>query len=235
MRETRQTTAIGRPRTFLNIVLDASSSMGEIRDATIRLYNEFIQSQQRERADELFVTLTTFNDANKIRTVYAAKPVQEVQPLTAGSYVPEGMTALYDGVARSVLDMEAALGEKARVLTVIITDGDENDSEKYRTAAAIREFIATRQQRGNWTFVLMAAGVDLDRTAQGMGIARGNANDFSATASGIQTGMAKVDRAVRTYRQGDDMSTADFYAGAAKKWTRPTWASSPKVTLTDDD
>lgn len=218
------TVALGRPRTFLNVVLDASSSMEGPRDATIQAFNHFIDHQRSEQAtakDEVFVTLTVFSDPDRIRTHYVNRPLQEVARLTRQTYMPSGNTALYDGLVRSIVAMEQQVGEQARVLTLVITDGEENASREVTDIETVKQVVQTREARGNWTFVFLSAGQDPYGTGVSMGFQKGNVNSYDTRDVG--TALARINTAMQDYRRGDAMQTGTFYAGSAPKWKRPEW------------
>lgn len=212
--------ALGRPRTYLTIVLDASSSMEHVRRTTIDAYNAFIAQQQQasaESKDEVFASLLVFADF--VRTVYSLQPLHSLRRLDS-EYRPDGMTALYDGIATAIETTERAVGENARVLALVITDGMENNSTRVRDAAVIKQMVESRQERGNWTFIFLSAGANPFQTGHGMGFKTGNINTYKG-AVGQQLVVAS--RSVRNFRQGDDMQTDTFWAGSAEKHDRTDW------------
>ena len=78
-------------------------------------------------------------------------------------YRPDGMTALYDAIAHTVLRTDQRLQAEGRgeekVLVVVMTDGLENSSTDY-DAHAIAELVRAYDERPNWTFVYLGAGHD---------------------------------------------------------------------------
>jgi hypothetical protein len=209
--------ALARLRTYLNIVIDASSSMGAVRMATIEACNRFLEGQRHDRVDELFVTLTLFNRDVVVR--YTARPIREAPLLSEATYVPEGSTALYDGVYHTLVAMERKVGVNARVLTVILTDGEENASTEIKTVDTFRGIIRDREARGNWTFVLLAAGSNAYKNGAAMGFQKGNVQQYSA--ANVTDAIAVVARGVTGYRHADHLQTRDFYT--APKFRRPQW------------
>lgn len=212
--------AIARPRTFLNIVLDTSYSMARVRQETIDAVNAFLDGQRSDRVDELVVTLTQFSDLRKVKVCYTAKPIAEVKPLSHKTYIPDGNTALYDAVARTLVAMERQVGTQARVLTVVLTDGEDNASREVQSAEALRRIIEQYQRLGNWTFVFMAAGVSAYQYGAAMGFPSGNVSAYNAAHVG--TALATVARGVTSYRHGDAMQTTAFYTGS-RKFRRTQW------------
>jgi len=220
------TSAIARPRTFLNIVLDKSSSMGKVRQATIDAYNAFLDGQRTDRVDELFVTLTQFSDRERIEVSYRVTPIAEVRSLRLETYIPEGMTALYDGVARTLAAMEREVGSQARVLTVVLTDGNDNSSREVEGAAALAAIIREYERRGNWTFALLAADLNAYKAGATMGFAPGNVQSYAAAH--VSEALATVARGVTAYRHGDQMQTREFFT--ARKFRRTTWVQDAALS-----
>lgn len=215
--------AIARPRTFLHLVLDESSSMTDVHAETVTAVNRFLATQRGNRIDELFVSLTKFNDYDNIRTVFCGKPITDVRDLTHGDFQPGGLTALYDGILAAIeqTDRDKNVGKSDRVLIVTITDGDENHSRKVRGAPQMREIVQRYRNRGNWTFVLLSASGSATQTGSDMGMAPDNVRDF--TVQDVGTALQRVSTQVSNYRATDDLQTDTFYTQAAK-FRRTAWA-----------
>lgn len=229
LRKKDGTTALARPRTYLHFVLDESGSMAGPRSTVIAAVNDFLHSQRYQRIDELFVTATKFADPKDVVTLYKGVPIEEAPDLTTRTYRPHGGTALYDGVAQSIADATKLSGEGDRVLMVIVTDGDENASKQVTLDELLR-IKGAKEETGRWTFTLLGLGFDASHIARRLQINIGNVHQAGTPGEA----MAKVDASVRAYRQGDALSTEDFY-NPPQTWSRPNWASSPSITLTDDD
>ena len=227
-----ETNALGRPRTFLSAVLDDSSSMGSVRETTITAYNDFIRQQQEASLlakDEVFVSLTLFSDPGKVKTLYAGVPLHQVPRLTAADYrAAGGSTALYDGIAKGMTDTEQRVGEQARVLMLVITDGEENASVKVRLDR-LKQMVSQRQERGNWTFIFLSAGANPYATGHAMGFKTGNIQSYGTSAE-VGQSLVHVSSSVRSYRQSDSMQTDTFFHGEAPQHQRPNWTR----TGTDD-
>lgn len=225
------TTAIARPRTFLHLIVDASSSMGVVQDRTRAAVNEFLDSQRHARVDELFVSLSTFDTT--VKTVYVGLPIEEAPPLTPNTYRPKGMTALYDGIHAGIVETDKVAGQGDRALIVVVTDGDDTASRELH-AADLRAIVQRYRRRGNWTFVFLAANLDAQAEADRIGFPGGNVDSYVVTDEGVHTAIMRVDDKLKAYRSTDDLQTDRFYS-PAKRWKRPQWASSPNVVLTDDE
>ncbi|MFS8884848.1 hypothetical protein [Synechococcus sp. H70.2] len=66
------------------------------------------------------------------------KPIAAVPELTRETYVPRAFTPLLDAIGRGINDLESSLSKlgeadrPARVLMVVVTDGQENASREFR-------------------------------------------------------------------------------------------------------
>lgn len=219
-------TALGRPHTFLSIVIDESTSMDPTADVTRKAFNDFIAQQRAESSiskDEVFVTLTKFSWAKAVRTVFSGVPLKDVPPLTAANYAPDGDTALYDGIWKGISAIERVVGAHARVLMLVITDGEENCSREITDIAQIRQQVEEREARGNWTFIFLSAGSNPYANAASMGFQQGNVRTY---AKNLGTAMMRTGSAVQSYRRGDKMQTGTFWAGEAPQHATPEWTQT---------
>jgi hypothetical protein len=227
---TETTNKVARPRTYLNFILDESDSMKD-SPGTVSAFNEFLSGQRYARIDELFVTLTLFSSAGRVRTAYTCVPIDEVQPLTDRVYRPQGMTALYDGIVHSLRSIDKKVGRGDRVINVLLTDGDENDSER----VTLRQLLGIKREfeaRGNWSFVYLGTGTMAWAAASKMGFKPGNTDVY--TEGDVTGAIVRINENLKSYRQADDLST-DAFHHPAKRWSRPQWATGPAVVLTDDE
>lgn len=231
-----ETKALGRPRTFFTAVLDDSSSMSGARETTIKAYNDFIRQQQvasKEAKDEVFVSLTKFSDPGKVETLYVGVPLHEVPVLTERDYrTAGGSTALYDGIDKAIRDIERRVGEHARVLMLVITDGQENASVKVTDVSVIKRMVSQRQERGNWTFIFLSAGSNPYETGHAMGFRTGNIQSYG-TSKDVGQSLVHVSKSVRSYRQSDAMQTDTFFHGEAPTHERPNWTRTGTEDVED--
>ena len=157
------------------LILDESGSMEVVREATIRGFNELVQSVQglaREFADKKqVVSLTTFNGAG-IREKLFLQESSALQPLTLADYRPDSMTPLHDAIGQSVSKLRNVLTSTGavnyQVLVTVLTDGEENASKEF-TRPVIRQLIEQLKAQG-WTFTYIGANHDVDRAADGLAI-----------------------------------------------------------------
>jgi uncharacterized protein YegL len=139
-------------RVFL---LDRSGSMQSCVDDTIGGFNAFVDSQKSFGGT---MTLCLFD--HEFDIVYEKVPIDQVVPLTKETYMPRGGTALHDAMGQ-VLKMNLS----DDTMVIILTDGEENSSNKY-TAAHVKDLVDAKP----WKFVYLGANQDAVLTAQGLGI-----------------------------------------------------------------
>lgn len=163
-------------RVFL---LDRSGSMESCIDDTIEGFNTFVESQK-----EFGGTMTLCLFDHEFNTVYEKVPIDQVNPLTRDTYVPRGGTALHDAMGQ-VLKMNLS----DDVMVIILTDGEENSSNKY-TAAHVKDLVDTKP----WKFVYLGANQDAVLTAQGLGINTSMDYDTSKTPELFRALSATVTR-----------------------------------------
>ena len=112
----------------ITVVLDRTGSMQDIRDDVIGGFNGFLAAQQAEPIPAT-LTLVQFDSQDPYEVLHAARPIAQVPPLTAETYVPRASTPLYDAIGRGILDLEATVARlpeaerPAKVVFVIVTDG----------------------------------------------------------------------------------------------------------------
>ena len=191
---------------LITFILDESGSMGGIAQAARDGFNEYLQ-EQVAHGGPTWWTLTTF--ANHPKTRFAVIPGAEVRPL-GDDYSPNGMTALYDAVGRSVLKTQAyleALGDDrpSDVIVVILTDGMENASQRW-TAKQVFELVTEVEDAG-WQFVFLGANQDSWSVSQNMGIRKGAVVDWEPNAPSHKRAMYEAAHASLAYRSSKTQQT----------------------------
>jgi len=172
--------------------------MEALQSETIAGLNQFIDEQKQEPGLCTF-SLVQFN--HEVNTAISRIPIQQVRPLGAGFYQPNGYTALLDAVGSTLKTaMEThfllpAQDAPDKVLVFIITDGLENASRRY-SRAQVGGMITQLQTNKGWEFQFFGANIDAFGEAQGIGINRDQADSWDANAQGMDVMMKKMgDRA----------------------------------------
>lgn len=200
----------------ITIVLDRSGSMQSVQSDTIGGFNTLLQQQRELKGDKTLLTLIQFSTGSEI--VFNAVDIQAVAQLTKVNYQPSGCTALLDAVGDAItaagnrfVDM-APDSRPGKVLFVIITDGQENASNRYNRSR-IKEMITTQQNSYQWQFVFLGANQDSFTAADNLGILRMNTSNYYATAVGTASAFAAVSANVISYRSDtpEQVRSKSFY------------------------
>ena len=190
--------------------------MADLRDDTIGGYNTLINDQKNE-VGETNVTTVLFN--NEITTLHDCTSIQEVKPLTRDDYLPCGTTALLDAIGTTVDSVGNRLAntpEKERpykVIVAIMTDGYENASREYNKAQ-IKQKIEHQQEKYNWTFMFIGAGIDAITEGASLGIKDG----FSVSVQGTSRSTFATYDAISRMTSASKMcvNNAEFSTKAVK-------------------
>lgn len=185
-------------RTYYQIILDKSGSMNDCIESTINGFNEQMQMikslQSRLPNQEILVSLTTFNQ-DVYFDVECSIP-SELKEMTSKEnspwlntstdyvvYSPNGMTALYDAIGKSVNKIQEIAKkeiekDEATVVVVIITDGHENSSKEFKYEQ-IQSMIKELEKSNNWIFSYLSNTPDAVDYATRMNIKRENSMRYN--------------------------------------------------------
>jgi uncharacterized protein YegL len=150
-------------KTTLLILLDESGSMAQNKIETIKTFNNLLSEQQQITNDEGKIFFLTFN--TEVKWMYSDINLTDAPNLTEKDYNPNGMTALYDAIFEGVNQVNdyrktttdtTSWTELNRVICLIITDGLENASKKYKLTD-LKKLIKNHEKEGNWTFIYVGA------------------------------------------------------------------------------
>lgn len=170
--------------THVEVLLDRSGSMEEIKEDMEGGFNSFLDDQRRE-SGYATIGLTQFDTVHE--TVYAMLPVKSAPRLNLD---PRGGTALIDALCRSIDDLGTRLRTMSdnerpeKVIFVIITDGHENSSRKHRRSD-VHDRITRQRDKYQWDFVFLGANQDAIAEARSYGIPMASTMDFATSRSGI--------------------------------------------------
>lgn len=199
--------------TSINIILDESGSMEPLTDDTIGGFNGFLR-KQRELPGRATVSLTKFNSGAKV--IYTNVPLEQAGDLSRETYEPGAGTALLDAIGQAVNALKSALRETpeeerpAKVIFLIMTDGQENSSREFGKRT-IAEMIRRRREKDGWEFVFMGANVDAFAEAQALGIHRGNTIHYASSAEGTRSAFQRMSDAMSSYRSGTDSRSSSYF------------------------
>lgn len=218
------------------IVLDRSSSMVSMRDQAIELFNDQVEAiiEENEGMDTR-VSLVTFSSKVDDPKIWN-EPLDKLTKLTKRSYIPDGMTAMYDAVGMTVDKLRAlpeADDENCSFLVIVLSDGMENASREY-TSSMLASQVKKLQDKGNWTFTYLGAEQDLAEVSKATGITLDNMQLFTATDVGMAGASVSNSAGIKTYMDGRKIglkASTSFYNGKKEADVLLT-ASNMTVTTT---
>lgn len=188
------------------LIVDRSGSMGTIAKQTIMGINEFIQEQKKSDKN-VKITVALFD--NEYLLPVDGVLAENVQGFTNETYVPRGMTALYDAIGRTIDNVGNRLANTpenerpSKVLIAIFTDGYENASTDY-SSDLVKERIEHQTNKYGWDFVFIGANQDAILTAGGLGIGTGSALTYAANDVGVYNTMRSFAAYTNNLYNGDD-------------------------------
>lgn len=188
--------------TDITVVLDRSGSMSSIVEDTIGGFNTFVRGQ-KEAPGSAHLTLVQFDDQYEVN--YTAKDIQKVQELNKETFVPRGMTALYDAIGKTInstgerLRKMAEKDRPAKVIFVILTDGGENSSREYRLDK-IKEMITHQESKYSWEIVYLGANQDAFAVGQSLGVQFSKTMSWHASSAGVKGVYSNLNTRLTSYR-----------------------------------
>lgn len=183
-------------KTRIIFVLDRSGSTSKIAEEMIGGFNSFVRSQQ-EIPGEATMTLVQFDDEYLVS--YRDVPVEEVPELTAETFVPRGMTALYDAIGRALVVGRETNDPEVKTIVAILTDGEENASREFEQTG-VKNIITNVQNRLGWEVLFIGANIDVQKYSNSLGLKAGSAVRFDATMKGASDAMTTVGMATSVLR-----------------------------------
>jgi uncharacterized protein YegL len=192
-------------KTIYHFVVDQSGSMSGSEGPTIEGFNSQLKTLQQLKEEfpenEYVVSVTFFED--EVMDLVQFAPIEQIKMLSRESYKPGGLTALQDGIGKSIeairrkYDKEIQQDE-ASVVMVILTDGGENAS-KFYTRYLIGEMIKELDNTGKWTFSFLGAGLDALSVSHNLNIRRENIMSYDK--QNICGMMDDMSESIRTYER----------------------------------
>jgi uncharacterized protein YegL len=197
------------------VILDKSGSMASKTNDVIGGFNAYIAGLGQEDQVNYRFSLTLFDTEVVYRHV--AVPLAKVGKLDIKSYRPEGSTALNDAIGITVRKVEADHPKVDKVVTVIMTDGEENSSREW-THDAVRSLIEQKEKEGNWTFVFLGAGLDAWRQGRGYGVQFANVAMY--TPDRYREAFAAVADSTNVFSSSPKRQSPSFFTSLSKEVMR---------------
>ena len=189
--------------TELVFILDKSGSMGGLERDTIGGYNSMLEKQKAVPGECLITTVLFDND---YELLHDKIDIRAVSPITEKEYSVGGSTALLDAIGMTIHKIDNAQRHTAddyraeKVMSVIITDGEENSSREY-SAEKVKAQIQRQKEKYGWEFIFLGANIDAVETAGRFGIAPDRAQNYHADSQGVELNFCVMSDAVATFRK----------------------------------
>ena len=193
-------------------VLDRSTSIrtSGLTEKTIEGFNSFLKEQKQTPGKAKF-TLCLFDggksygaiEGKTYEIIHERVDVKDVPELNSKTFVPKGMTAMYDAIGNTIDSVYTKLKsdkkKSDKVIFLIMTDGEENSSQEY-TQATVFELIEKRKNEDKWAFLFIGANIDTMRAGGGLGISKGNTMAYTNTGMGVDTAYLNMSATVSQFR-----------------------------------
>ena len=204
-------------KTIYHFVVDQSGSMSGSEGPTIEGFNSQLNTLKQLKLEhpenEYVVSVTFFED--EVMDIVKFAPIEQIQLLSRENYRPGGLTALLDGIGKSIEAIRRKYDSEIRedfasVVMVILTDGGENAS-KFYTRNLIAEMIKELDTTGKWTFSFLGADLDAVQASDNLNIRRENIISFNKeNYSGIMDQMSSSIRNYESMKSAGNMKSDLF-------------------------
>jgi hypothetical protein len=206
-----------QPLTHVGFVLDRSTSMETGKSATIEGFNTQVNVVKAGARDAGETRLTMVDFATEARLRYLGRAPDALEPLSEANYIPDGWTALYDGIGLIIAELLAQPGMDSPLtatLVTIFTDGEENRSSLY-SAAIVRELVQKLEATGRWTFALVGPRQGVAALARLLAIDPSNTTGFNPASEldrvDTQMRMARASASYMTSRSSGRTQISGLY------------------------
>lgn len=197
-------------------ILDRSTSIrtSGLIGKTIEGFNAFLADQKKESGNAK-LTLCLFDGDPTGSGAYGSVPgksyeivherlnLEDVPDLNENTFVPRGMTAMYDAIGSTIDRVYNGWkndeNRSEKVIFLIMTDGQENASKEYNKSS-VAKLIEQRKKEDNWVFLFIGANIDTMEVGGGLGVSRGNSLSYSNTDRGVTTAYANMSSSVKMFR-----------------------------------
>jgi uncharacterized protein YegL len=202
----------------LVFILDKSGSMSGLESDTIGGFNANLETH-RKLGGEVRVTTVLFDD--KYELLHDRIDIQAIAPMTEKEYQIGGGTALLDALGETVHKIRKVQKQTAeefwaeKVIFVIITDGEENSSRKYKYAD-IKKLIEHQQRKHGWEFLFLGANIDVFAEADKLGIPLEHSYGYTADSAGLRDAYGVTSFSSAAIRQGKKVKMADYLSGTTQ-------------------
>lgn len=193
----------GRPKKYDEVIciLDRSGSMSACWDQSIKGLNSFL-FEQKKLNKPCKISFVMFDDQYELP--YNRIDLEAAIDFTRETYVPRGMTALYDAIGKTISTFEPTIKSESKkisnVIVAILTDGMENASQEY-TRSTVAELIERKTKEG-WKFLYLGANQDAFAVSASINISNHYTRCYVGTQQLGVTGYADMSAMTFDIRSG---------------------------------
>jgi hypothetical protein len=144
------------------------------------------------------VSLVCFDFAAELRLLkpFTGLDVQKVKEIGVQEYSPEGGTPLLDAIGVTLT--EATFPAKEKVLVIITTDGEENQSHHW-TNERVQALCEEKEKLG-WEFMYFGVGLDAFKSSGSFSTASMRAATVSSSGNRVMAGLIYEQGASQGYQ-----------------------------------
>ena len=211
----------------LCIVVDSTGSLAGFEDIIVKALNNTVgdfKLMRNKTGQEMYLCIIEFSNRGTgqyMRVIQDFIHVQDYCELTINDYQTAGRTPLndatIDGITRTMAFGASTFAYGAtgvQEVTIIITDGDDNDSQ--RTPADVAHFLVELNTKPNFVAAFVGVGnFPWMAVAKSMGFLDGNIVTVDKTATGIAKALKLYSSSVSSRsaasQAGKPVSSSGFF------------------------
>ncbi len=211
-----------KAKTYVALLIDASSSMSGIKLQAKKSFNDLLQSVTfNAKGTDTHVCVIDFGarheEAARLWSPHIlCQPTSVKNVISLDKYEPMGNTPLYDAVGMAIELLKQQPGADdptTSFLVMTVTDGEENASQKW-SATDIYRVTRNLQATNRWTFTYqLPVGYAL-KFSRMSGVPIENCREWEGTIQGMVETTVATQSAVSSYmamRGVGGQSTSSFY------------------------
>jgi uncharacterized protein YegL len=216
--ETLNQQGTSKKKTYYHLVLDRSGSMNSCWQEATQVINRQIKDLNRIQSENpdtaIIFSLCAFNQA--LRFSEELMNVETVK-IDWTTIYPDGMTALFDAVGKSIEFVKEKAGEglnenDSDVVMLVLTDGHENAS-KTHSGMDVKEMIQACERTEKWNFLFLGAGLDVSEVTRDLDRGKRNSMSFEKSKMASAMGMVSEELSEFVKSKNSGKKKKDFFEG----------------------